>query len=171
MLRSQTFLALMILVVGATATGCMRDRMPGDFEIKASAGGIPDWNGTTEHVHLYANGRGEWARWENGVFSPADSGRFVVPPERVAEVLRAIRSNHFFRLAPRHVDRRIFDGGYLRLWVVAYGDTHVVRVRNANVPRMRRIYEAINRRTPREATLGYADIGQQSSPWWMRLLR
>jgi hypothetical protein len=172
MQRRHVLLVLVTLVGGGiTATGCMQERVPADLEIRAFTGGIPTWNGPSESVHLSANGRGEWSRSDDlgRVASPTDSGRFEIPSEGVANVWRAVHSNHFFRLAPSYLRRRIADGGYLRLWIVANGDTHTVRVRNDYVPRIRRIYEAINLVTPREATLHYEDIGQ-SLPWWMRLL-
>ena len=139
--------------------------MPSDFEVQASTGAIPEWMGSSEYVHLRANGHGEFRAWQVGMGTLTDSSRFVIPSERMAGVWRTIRSNQFFGIASHHVNRRVFDGGYLALWVVAHGDTHQVRVDNDYVPSVRRIFEAINDVTPKQATLHYEDIGRHRG-WW-----
>jgi hypothetical protein len=130
--------------------------VPDDFSIIVTGGsGNPAW--PQSRLAIDRDGLGMFKQ-RSSIFIDAhtiDSLEFQVSPESRGRIWRSIERERFFHLHSSE-NTRVQDGGYVRVSVIARGDTQSVSARNARSRRLEAIVEAINREIPKRARIPLA---------------
>jgi hypothetical protein len=143
-----------MFALALVATSCAPSPVPDDFRIIISAGAMhPAW--PYSWVRIDSAGHGSYRHWSSSLIDKKtlDSLEFEISKESVARLWAAVERNRFFKLHSRYSDRRIQDGGFVDIFVVARGDSHAVDDEQVPIRPIVSILKTVNDVVPGRATL------------------